>query len=266
MRQLRPLAKAVAADFSKYDLLTYSSAMAFQVLYAVLPTAMLGLAVLGIFGEQTLYTNHIAHTLQHALSKDAFSLTDRTARKAIGPERYWWATIGLVVALWGVGAALRSMMTPLNAIYGARETRSWLRRLLVSIGGGAIVVVCVYGAIFVILGGRLVHTADALAVLLFTVRWLIAISLLLVSVASLIRIVPAKKRPVEWITVGSGLSAVCWVVATIGFGTYISTVSYSSFYGAFAAIILLLIYLHVSAIAFLLGVTVDAQLREHATR
>jgi membrane protein len=69
---------------------------------------------------------------------------------------------------------------------------------------------------------------------------------------------------VRWITVGSLLSAGCWIAGTIGFGVYISTVSYSSFYGGLGGVILLLIYLHVSAIAFLLGVTVDSQLREEA--
>jgi YihY family inner membrane protein len=82
----------------------------------------------------------------------------------------------------------------------------------------------------------------------------------------LIRFVPAKKRPLEWITVGSLLSAVCWIVATLGFGAYISAISYSSFYGALASIVLLLIYLHVSAIAFLLGVTVDSLLREEVQK
>jgi membrane protein len=249
----------IAGEFTKYDLLTYSSAIAFQVLYAVLPLAMLGLAGLGIFGAQSLYTDHIAHTLQHSLSHDAFQIVNRTATKAIGPERWWWASVGVVVTLWGVGASLRSMMTPLNAVYGARETRSWSRRLVVSIGGGTIVTLCIYAAILVVLAGRLLGDFYFLITL---ARWIVAIALLLVAVATLIRAVPAKKRPVEWITVGSALSAICWIVATLGFGAYISTVSYSSFYGAFAAIILLLIYLHVSAIAFLLGVTVDARLRE----
>ena len=45
-------------------------------------------------------------------------------------KRHVWATLGFLVTLWGVGAALRSMMNPLNGIYGIRETRSWLRRLL----------------------------------------------------------------------------------------------------------------------------------------
>jgi membrane protein len=259
-------ALAVADDFTKYDLLTYSSAIAFQVLYAVVPMAMLGLAGLGIVGAQSVYVDHIAPTLRGALSHDAYGIANRTALKAIGPEKAWWATIGLGVTLWGVGAALRSMMTPLNRIYGSRETRSWVRRLVTSIAGGAIVVVCIYGAIVVVLAGRLVGEGAAISALVSVARWLIALLFMLATIATLIRFVPAKKRPLEWVTVGSALSVVCWIVATLGFGAYISSVSYSSFYGAFAAIVLLLVYLHVSAIAFLLGVTVDAQLRELARK
>jgi membrane protein len=174
----------------------------------------------------------------------------------------FWATIGLAITLWGVAAALRSMMTPLNGIYGARETRSWRQRMAVSLFGGMIVIVFVFTAMGIVLGGRLLHPHGIAAVGLFLLRWVSALALLLLTIAVLIRLVPAKKRPVRWITIGSLLSAVSWVVATLGFGAYISTVSYSSYYGGLGSVILLLIYLHVSAIALLLGVTVDSQLRE----
>lgn len=144
-------------DFAKFDLLTYSSAIAFQVLYAVVPLVMLGLAGLGLAGEQSLWANHIAPTLRRRLSPQAFTIADRTARHAMGGGRLWWATIGLVVTLYGVGAALRAMMTPLNDIYGARETRSWGHRVLVSLGGGAIVMACIFTALIVVLAGRVVH-------------------------------------------------------------------------------------------------------------
>src|SRR5437763_6397652 len=156
-RDVRRLASGVLAQFTKYDLLTYSSAIAFQVLYAVVPLAMLGLAAIGLAGEQSLWRNHIAHTLRHRLSSQAFTIANRTAQHAMNHDRLAWLTIGLAVALYGVGAALRSMMTPLNGIYGAKEARSWLRRLLVSLGGGAIVMACVFAAIIVMLGGRLLH-------------------------------------------------------------------------------------------------------------
>ncbi|MFL5954919.1 MAG: YihY/virulence factor BrkB family protein [Gaiellaceae bacterium] len=253
-------------DFTRYDLLTYSSAIAFQVLYAVVPLVMLGLAGIGLVGEQSLWRDEIAPALRRRLSPQAFTIADRTARHAMGGGRVAWATIGVAITLYGVAAALRAMMTPLNKVYGARETRSWGRRLLVSLGGGAIVTVCVLAAIIVVLGGRLVHPHNAvLQVGLFIGRWLVALALLMLANATLIRIVPAKKRPVRWISIGSTLATVCWIGGTLGFGAYISAISYASFYGPFAGIVLLLVYLHVSAIAFLLGVTVDAELRQQVS-
>jgi membrane protein len=253
---------AIAGQFAQHDLLTYSSAIAFQVLYAVVPLAMLGLAALGLFGGESVYTSHIAPTLRHDLSHDPYAIANRTALKVMNGKRVWWTTLGLVVTIWGVGASLRSMMTPLNAIYGARETRSWRRRLLVSLGGGVIVIVCVLAAIVVVLAGRLLNPGGVLAVGISLLRWCVTVSLLLVAIAALLRLVPAKKRPVKWISVGSALAAVCWIVGTIGFGAYISAVSYSSFYGALATVVVLLAYVHVAAIAFLLGVVVDSLLRE----
>lgn len=260
------VAKSVAADFGRYDLLSYSSAIAFQVLYAVVPLALLALAGLGLFGEQSVYTHHIAPSLRHDLSQQAFTIANRTALKTMNHGQLWWGTVGLALTLWGVGSSLRAMMTPLNAVYGAKETRSWQRRIAVSLGGGALVVACVFGAILAVLGGRLIGASGVAAVALFLVRWVVALALLLAANAVLIRLVPAKKRPARWVSIGSGLATGCWIGATIGFGAYISAVSYTSFYGALASIVLLLIYLHVSAIAFLLGVTVDSALRTEMRR
>jgi membrane protein len=228
------------------------------------PLVLVGLAGLSLAGERSFYTRHIAPTLETHLSADAFGIANRTALRVMSGHALFWATIGFAITLWGVGAALRAMMTPLNAIYGARETRSWIQRLLISLGVGLIVIVCILLAAAAVLSGRLVHPNGVAGLALFLLRWLLALTLLLGSIAAIIRLVPAKKRPARWITLGSVLSVVCWVVATIGFDAYISTVSYSSFYGGLGGVILLLIYLHVSAIAFLLGVTVDSQLREEA--
>jgi membrane protein len=264
--ELKRLAQDVTSEFARHDLLTYSSAIAFQVLYAVPPLTLLGLAGLALVGQRGVYRDHVAPALRRHLSGDAFAIANRTAARVMGGERLAWATLGVVVTLWGVGASLRAMMRPLNGIYDARETRSWLRRLLVSLVAAAAVIVGVLGAVAVVLGGRLVDVGGIPAVGFFVLRWLVALALLLVIIALLIRVVPAKRRPARWITLGSLLAAVCWIVATIGFGAYISAVSYGSFYGALGSFILLLIYLHVSAIAFLLGVSVDSSLREEVTR
>lgn len=266
MHDLRKLARAVIDEFLRLDLLTYSSAIAFQVLYAVLPLALLALGAMGLFGAQSLYTDHIAPGLRHALSADAYRIANRTAERAMNGKRLWWASMGLLVTLWGAGAALRAMMGPLNAIYGAKEGRSWWRRIAVSIGAGALVILLVSGALLITLLAPLwnLHGVAALGFGIF--RWAVTVALLVAAIAVLLWTVPAKKRPIRWISVGTGLCTVCWIGGTIGFGAYISAVSYSSFYGAVAGIVLLLIYLHVSTIAFLVGVVVDSQLRDEVNR
>lgn len=258
--------EAIAKEFTKYDLLTYSSAIAFQVIYAVIPLAFLFIAALGVVGAESLYTEHIAPALRQSMSKDAFALVDKTALRAMNGKRIWWSTAGVIVTLWGAGAALRSMMTPLNAVYGAKEKRSWSRRLAVSIGGGALAIACVLGALLIAWLAPLVNLPGAVDVLFTIGRWAATLLLLAAAIAVILRTVPARSRPLEWVSVGSALCMLCWVVATIGFGAYISAVSYSSFYGAVAAVVLLMIYLHVTAIAFLLGVVVDALLREELKR
>jgi membrane protein len=264
--ELKRLARDVSSEFARHDLLTYSSAIAFQVLYAVAPLVLLTLAGLSLVGERRVYGEHIAPTLKRHLSSDAATIANRTAARVMGGERLAWATLGVGITVWGVGASLRAMMRPLNEIYDARETRSWSRRLVVSVGGAALVIVCILAAVAVVLGGRLVHPVSVLGPLFFAFRWLVALALLLATIALVLRVVPAEKRPFRWVSIGSILAAVCWIGATIGFGVYISAVSYSSFYGGLGSVIVLLIYLHVSAIAFLLGVAVDSSLREHVTR
>jgi len=263
---LKRVRRDVIREFAQHDLLTYSSAIAFQVLYAVAPLALLALAGLSLVGERGVYRHHVAATLQRHVSPEALTIADRTAARVMGNERLWWTTLGVAITIWGVSASIRAMMTPLNAIYGAREKRSWVRRIAISLGGGVVVIACVLAALAVVLGGRLVHPSGAAAVAFFLLRWLVVLGLLLTTMAILLRTVPSTKRPVRWVTVGSLLAALCWIGATVGFGAYISAVSYASFYGGLGSVILLLVYLHVSAIAFLLGVTVDAALRKEVTR
>jgi membrane protein len=261
---IRRGAAAVVRSFADHDLLTYSSAIAFQVVYAAVPIALVALATLGLVGGQSLYTHHLADTLRHALAPDAFRVVDRSARRAMSTERLWWATLGLGVTLWAVGAAIRSMMAALNAIYGTDETRSWLRRFAVSIGAGVLVTLCVCGAIMSVLAGRLLG-GGSLGPLVAVGRWVLALALLALANALVIRLVPSTKRPAHWVSIGSGLAIVCWLVATIGFATWVSFVPYASVYGALATVVLILMYFHIATIGFLVGVVVDSVLREEVS-
>ena len=212
---MRRLALDVLRTFSQHDLLTYSSAIAFQVLYAAVPVALAGLAALGLLGGQSLYTHHIADTLRADLSPDAFAILDRTARGAMTSNRGFWLSVGLLVTLWAAGAAIRSMMTALNAVYDAEEERSWRNRLVLSVAVGALVTLCVCAALFSVLAGRLLHPGGVAQPFVDFLRWGVALALIGAANAMVIRFVPARNRPVQWVSVGSLLSILCWLVASL---------------------------------------------------
>ena len=227
-----------------------------------MPVGLVALAGLDLIGRPSLYTQHIAPTLRSGLSPESFAIVDRTARSALSSQRSFWLSVGLLVTLWAAGAAIRSMMTALNSIYGTRENRPWPHRLVLSMGVGVLVALCVCAALLVVLAGRLIHPGGSLETLVWILRWAVGLVFLAIANAIVIRVVPATRRPAQWVSFGSLLSIVCWLVATVAFGAWVSLVPYSSVYGALATVVLLLMYFHVAAIAFLLGVVVDSVLRD----
>jgi membrane protein len=70
---------------------------------------------------------------------------------------------------------------------------------------------------------------------------------------------------VPWVSFGTGLVLVAWVLTSIGFGLYVTYIaSYESVFGHLATFFVLLVYVWLLANAFLVGIQVDASVRERA--
>jgi membrane protein len=76
----------------------------------------------------------------------------------------------------------------------------------------------------------------------------------------------AKRGGFRWVTPGSALATLMWVVASAGFAVYVAKFnSYNKTYGSLAAVIVFLVWLWISNLALLLGAEFDAELqRERA--
>ena len=104
-----------------------------------------------------------------------------------------------------------------------------------------------------------------LSALSFIVRWVLAAALLGLGVALIVRFGPARRQPVPWVSLGTGLVLAAWVLTSIAFGLYVKYVaSYTSVFGHLASVFVLLLYLWLSANAFLVGIQLDASARQQA--
>jgi membrane protein len=266
----RALVRKVIAGMEEQDLLTFASAIAFQVLTSLIPLALLVLSIMGFLNLDEVWTNDLAPQVAEQVSANVFGVIDDVARHTLGSQQGWWLTAGLVFTLWQTSGVARAVMSALSRVYGDGDDRSFVRRYMTSFALGLAVAVCVLGALVVVrFGAPILGLEDvgwAGSAGLLALRWGAALALLITAVWVLLRFAPAHPGPHGWVSFGSALCVIAWVGTSIVFGLYVTDVAdYGSIFGSLATVFLLMTYLYLSACAFLIGAEVDAIVRHGET-
>jgi membrane protein len=268
----RELWRAVLDGFKQHDLLTYLSAISFQIITAVVPFLMFVLALAGLLHLNSVWQNHVAPELRTHVSPAVFSVISSAVKKAFASRALLWATFGGGLALWQVSGAVRAVMGAFGRIYGASIERPFIRRYLISFSFALSIAT---GACFVLAALCLVlapffavhHPSAAWDVFAFLARWALAIGFLSLAVGVLVHVAPATHQPLPWVSLGTTIVTVWWVIVSVGFYFYLTRLaSYGSVFGSFASVIVVIAYLYISTTAFLLfGAQLDAIIRAQAT-
>ncbi len=177
---------------------------------------------------------------------------------------------GLVVlgAVWlaaGGGAALLKAM---NRIFGLKETRPWWERYVIGasmalLAGGVVVVALVLLAAGQLLGQRASSSGvpSWFWVLAGFARWPLLLLVLMAEAAIVLRVAPNIKLPWGWVSPGTVLFAVGWLASSAIFVAYVSWAGgYAATYGALGGVVVLLLWLQLSALALLLGAEMTAMM------
>jgi membrane protein len=112
--------------------------------------------------------------------------------------------------------------------------------------------------------GPLVYgdVGQPLGAVFLIIRWLLAAVLLGLATGLTVRLAPDGYQPAGWVSVGTAMIVGVWVIASVLFGMYIRFIaSYGSIYGSLATIVVLFLYVYISAIVFFAGAQVDAIIR-----
>jgi membrane protein len=266
----RELVHRTIAGMEENHVLTYASAIAFQVMTSLLPLALLGLSVLGFLHLEDVWPKNIAPQVKDQVSPQLFAVLDKVATRTLRDGRAWWLTAGVVFTLWQASGVARAVMGVLSIIYGDRDDRPFVRRYLISFALGLAVAVCVLTALVIVRFGTAIlgleHAGWLVGAVLFVVRWGAALALLSTAVWVLLRFAPAHPGPHRWVSFGSALCVIAWVGTSVVFGIYVTDIAdYGSIFGSLATVFLLMTYLYVSACAFLIGAQVDALVRHGET-
>jgi membrane protein len=175
--------------------------------------------------------------------------------------------ISIALALWAASSGVAHLVEAIDVAYDEGEERGFVKRrgqaLLFTVAGlVAVVVVTTVLAVVPDLAG---DSGVAHALLLIP-AWAVAAVVAVLLLAGLYRFGPDRDDPKwRWVTPGSVLAIVAWLVVSIAFQVYTANFgSYDATYGALAAVVLLLIWLYLSALVVIAGAQLNSEL-EHQT-
>jgi membrane protein len=267
--RVHELSRALLDGFEQHDLLTYSSAISFQILTAVIPFGMFVLALAGLLHLEGVWRNHIAPDLRTHVSVAVFSVISSAVNKAFFGRQLLWATFGGGLALWQVSGAVRAVMGAFARIYGATIERGFFRRYLISFALAIATGACfILAAVCLALGPfvSVHHPGAAWEVFAFVARWALGVGFLSLAVGLLVHVAPANAQPLPWVSLGTAIVSVWWVIVSVGFYFYLTGLAdYGSAFGSLASVIVAMAYLYISTTAFLFGAQLDAIIRAQAT-
>jgi membrane protein len=269
------LLKLTFREMQEDHLSAYAGNLTYKVFFAIFPFFTLLLSLLGLF-DATDLVRAMLENLSRVMPQSALqfvesqllSITQSQAEGAFTAG----AVISILLALWGVSGAMRSVMEAMNVMYGVEENRPFWKvygiSILISLAVAALLILAlallVFGASF---GGglaSLVGLGPAFAAVWSVVQWPILACFVLFAFALLYYFAPAVEQRWRWISAGSVLAFVFWLIFSLAFSLYVANFgSYNATYGSLAGIIIFLLYAYYSSLIVLLGAELNQVIEWH---
>ncbi len=263
-RSFKAIVRLWVELFDHHNLLTYASAIALQALIAEVSFLLLGLGILGASHDTGLWNRTIGPTVSHRVLHDVYRGLNEVVQRVFHTSSAGLIAFAAVLAVWEVSGVVRAVIGALDMVYDTTDERPWWIRFPLSFAISALLIVTLIGAIVLVMGVRAPGSWDwPVAVL----RWIAAIGLLLVGFGVLVRFAPAERRATRWVSSGALLVVGAWIVETLVFRWYVTSVAdFRSAIGSFAVFILASSYLYVGAIILLVAMELDEVVRRDLQR
>ena len=180
--------------------------------------------------------------------------------------------ISVALALWSASGGIGYLITAINTAYDEAEERGFVKRKLLALG------LTLATVVFLVVVIALVAVAPAvfdslvesgpIRWLFEAIRWALLLVLIMAALAVLYRTSPDRDAPkMRWVSVGAAIATVLWIGASLGFSLYVDNFgSYGKTYGALAGVVVLMLWLWISAYAVLLGAEINAESEQQTIR
>jgi membrane protein len=262
------VAKAVLARMRDHNLTMIAASLSYYAFLAAFPAAIAAISIYGLVLDPSDLTAQIREISEALPKSTADFISDQltslveSSQSGLGIA----AVISIIFALWSASAGTKALITGIDIAYETPENRPFivLRGIALAITFGLIIFIVAAASTVTFLPDLMgaVGAGDATTRLIEIGRWPLILIAVIAGLGFLYKIAPnrpASQSP--WVSLGSLVVAILWVLATLGFSLYVNNLgNFGATYGALAGIIVLLLWFFLSGLIVLLGAELNAEL------
>jgi membrane protein len=254
----------------------HAAAVAYYGFLAIPSALLVAVGAFSVFAGPSAVNTILDH-LSTVMPKSAVDLLGQSLTRTTQAQSGGLVMIGvgILLALWTLSGAVQTVMWALNAAYECEETRGFFKKRLIALALIACVGTSVVLVFLLLILGPHVSTwvgsalGDTAVVkwVWWTAEWPILLIGLLTMFAIVLYLAPSIVLP-KWqlITPGAVFAVAVWLAASGLFAVYTSNfASYNKAWGSLAAVIIMLTWLWISALALLVGGEINAELERCRT-
>jgi membrane protein len=264
--------KRTVSEFREDELTDRAAALTYYGVLSLFPALVVLVALLGLLGNEEATTATLTEIVTEVgpdSAADAFAgpVESITANRSAAGVLF---AVGLIVALVSASGYIGAFMRASNKIYEIDEGRPfWKLRPLQMVIALVMVILVALTLLALVLTGPLVDAVagplgvgDAAVTAFKYAKWPVLLLVVSTMIALLYYVAPNVKQPgIRWVTPGSVLAVLLWILASAGFAFYVANFgSYDKTYGTLGGVITFLVWVWITNVAVLLGAELNAEL------
>jgi membrane protein len=263
--------KRTATEFNEDNLSDWAAALTYYGLLSLFPALIALVSILGLVADPQTTTEKVTEIVTQLgpeSAADTFSgpIESITSNRGAAGVLF---VIGLVVALWSASGYIGAFMRVSNIVYETPEGRPfWKLRPLQMLVALAMVIILALLALALVFTGPVADAVaeplgigDAAVTAWDIAKWPVMLAVVVTMIAVLYYATPnVKLRGFRWVTPGSIVAVVTWLIASAAFALYVANFgSYDKTYGALGGVVVMLIWLWITNLALLFGHELNAE-------
>ena len=251
-----------------------AAGVAYYAFIALFPALIAAVTLYGLIADPAQVQEQVSSLTDTLPAESATLIKQQLTDIAAGSSGA--LGFGLIVsvlgALFTASGGVGNLMKAINIAYDEQETRGAIktRAIALLLTLGAIVFLIVAVALVAVLPVVLDHVGLGSVGQFFAgvVRFLALIAFMIVALSVLYRYAPDRDSPkFSWVSLGAGVATLLWIVGSIAFSLYVSNFGkYGKTYGALAGVIVLLLWLFLTAYIVLLGAEINSEMEQQTAK